>query len=229
LQQTTGIPARRIEVIHNAIRIAGKGASTEKAAALRAELMIAPDSNVIVIVGRLSREKDHLTLLEAVKRLPPTLKPHLLIVGDGPERPHIEARIRALQLESSVTLTGQQVSSDPYYGIARVAVLSSRSEGSPNALLEAMAARIPVVATAVGGIPEIVSHGESALLVHPGEFESMAGSIQRLLQDDGLAESLSTRAFALIRERHTPEGRARKLFEIYRDVCRVVPTSSPAG
>jgi glycosyltransferase involved in cell wall biosynthesis len=144
---------------------------------------------------------------------------HLVIVGEGPERPRVEARIRALRLEDSVTLTGQQVSADPYYGIAHVVVLSSRSEGSPNALLEAMAAGVPVVATAVGGIPEIVAHGESALLVNGGDAKAMAGSIQRILEDNALAKSLSRVARALIRQRHTPEGRARRLVEIYHGIC----------
>src|SRR5205823_11585403 len=115
------------------------------------------------IVGRLSREKDHIALLEAVDllraRLGPAVAPHLVIVGEGPERSRIEDKIRRLNLGSTVTLTGQRDSAEPYYGIADVAVLSSRSEGSPNALLEAMAAGVPAVATRVGGVPEIVTHG----------------------------------------------------------------------
>ena len=92
-------------------------------------------------------------MLEAIARLRPELNPYLMIVGEGPERPRIEQRIRSLNLAASVKLTGQQDSAEPYYGIAQVAVLSSLSEGSPNALLEAMAAGVPVVATRVGGIP----------------------------------------------------------------------------
>ena len=117
---------------------------------------------MILIVGRLSREKDHLSLLRALSQLAVVRGgegaaiAHLLIVGEGPERARIEAAIRHLGLSEMVTLTGQVPSAEPYYGIADLAVLSSLSEGSPNALLEAMAARVPVVATAVGGIPEIV-------------------------------------------------------------------------
>ncbi len=158
-----GVPPERIVIIHNAIP-AGWGAQAclpEQAAALRARMGIAPDRKVILIVGRLSREKDHLTLLEAVNRLRSQLSthitPHLVIVGEGPEKPRIEERVRRLGLDEYVTFTGQQSSAAPWYGIADVAVLSSLSEGSPNALLEAMATHVPVVATAVAGVPEIAS------------------------------------------------------------------------
>jgi len=212
-----GVKPDRIEIIHNAIppewgrRFRDPG----QAQALRAKLAIGADRNVILIVGRLSREKDHLTLLEAVARLPAELKPHVVIVGEGPERPRIEERVRSLNLTDSVTLTGQQESAEPYYGIAQVAVLSSLSEGSPNALLEAMAAGVPVVATRVGGIPEIVSHGETALLVEPGDISDMSISIARLLTDARFAQRLVERSREKILEHHAPQARMRKLLDIY--------------
>src|SRR5205823_14797886 len=99
------------------------------------------------------------------------------------------------------------------------AVLSSLTEGSPNALLEAMAARVPVVATAVGGIPEIVTHGQSALLVQPGDILGMADSIARVLEDPHEAESMAAQAHQLIREHYEPEHRTRRLVEIYRKLA----------
>lgn len=218
--QAKGVRAERIEIVHNAIRPdwGAEGRKPANAAELRVAMKIAPDRNVILIVGRLSREKDHLTLLDAVARLRPRFAPHLVIVGEGPERERIEERIRALGLEESVILTGQRDSAEPYYGIADVAVLSSWSEGSPNALLEAMAARVPVVATAVGGVPEIVTHGESALLVEPGDAGRLAASMERLLEDPRLASALAGRARELIQERYTPEERTRRLVEIYSGI-----------
>jgi glycosyltransferase involved in cell wall biosynthesis len=213
-----GVPADRIEIIHNAIP-SGWGTSARhpmEAAALRDQAGIPSDRKVILIVGRLSREKDHITLLEAVARLDSTLKPHLVIVGEGPERPNVEQRIRQLQLEAHVTLTGQQSSAQPWYGIADLAVLSSLSEGSPNALLEAMACGVPVVATDVGGIPEIVMHGESALLVQPGDPGQMKAAIRRLLTEPNLAAGIAKRSQELIAARHAPEARMRRLVSIYR-------------
>ena len=217
-----GVSPDRIEIIHNAIppdwgrRFREPG----QAQTLRFKLGIGADRNVILIVGRLSREKDHLTLLEAVSRLPSELYPHLIIVGEGPERPRIEQRVRSLNLTNSVTLTGQQESAEPYYGIAQVAVLSSLSEGSPNALLEAMAAGVPVVATRVGGIPEIAAHGETALLVEPGDIRDMSSSIERLLKDAGFARNLAERSRERILEYHAPEARVRRLVKIYSGLMK---------
>jgi glycosyltransferase involved in cell wall biosynthesis len=215
-----GVNPDRIQIVHNAIP-PDWGRSfrqPDKARALRSQLQIGADRNVILIVGRLSREKDHLTLLEAVARLPSELLPHVVIVGEGPERPHIEERMRTLHLTNSVTLTGQQETAEPYYGIAQVAVLSSRSEGSPNALLEAMAVGVPVVATRVGGIPEIVSDHESALLIEPGDVTAMKGSLTALLQDPVLAGNLVQHARQRILKHHSPEARVTKLVDTYTNL-----------
>jgi glycosyltransferase involved in cell wall biosynthesis len=213
-----GVAARRIEVVHNAIdpQWGLRGKTPEASAALRVKLGIGREKRVILIVGRLSSEKDHGTLLEAMRRLRDMApEAHLAIVGDGPERLKIEETIRALDLAGSVTLTGQVPSAEPYYGIAEVCVLSSLSEGSPNALLEAMAAGVPVVATAVGGVPEMVCDGESALLVAPGDCAAMTKAMAALLGDGDLARKLAGRAREIVVERHGPEARTRRLVEIY--------------
>lgn len=209
--ELTGMGVRRetIHVIHNAIQRGwGQGRVD------RASLGIGPEKKIALIVGRLSAEKDHLTLLDAVRELPV----HLLIVGEGPERGRIEERIRAEGREASVSLTGQVPSAEPYYGVADIAVLSSLSEGSPNALLEAMAAGVPVVATSVGGIPEIVTNEESALLVRPADRQAMTTAIGRLLNEEGLAPRLAQRARELAATRHSPEERTRRICKIYRDL-----------
>ena len=217
-----GVAPERIDVVHNAIdpQWGLRDRRPEASAALRAKLGIGPEKRVVLIVGRLSSEKDHRTLLEAAHRLQGSVPPpHLVIVGDGPERPKIEETIRTLGLVGSVTLAGQVPSAEPYYGIADICVLSSLSEGSPNALLEAMAAGVPVVATAVGGVPEMVSHGESALLIQPGNCQAMTGAIASLLADASLARKLADRARQLVLDRHAPEARTRRLVETY---CRIL-------
>jgi glycosyltransferase involved in cell wall biosynthesis len=132
----------------------------------------------------------------------------------------IEQEIVRLGLSEQVTLTGHQPSAEPYYGIANLAVLSSLSEGSPNALLEAMAAGVPVVATSVGGIPEIVRHGESALLVPPGDRDALAAAMAKLLTDPSLARQLTDRARMLILVKHSPQARVQHLVDIYRAVAK---------
>lgn len=221
-----GVDHQRIEVLHNAVKPdwGARYRSPESRSRLRAELGISPDARVIIIVGRLSHEKDHQTLLRAIHILQTRLSAanraplHLLIIGDGPERSAIEATIVRLGLQSSVTLIGQVPSAEPYYGLADVSVLSSLTEGSPNALLESMAARVPAVATAVGGVPEIASDKESALLIRTHDAEQMADAIAAVLSDSALAQCLAEKAYATILERFTPERRVKQLIGIYQDV-----------
>jgi glycosyltransferase involved in cell wall biosynthesis len=215
-----GVSAERIEVIHNSIRSdwGVEARTVATAERLRAKLGIPHERRVVLTVGRLSKEKNHLGLLASFKRLPPHLAAHLVIVGEGPERGAIEQFIADNDLTASVTLTGQQRSAEPYYGIADAAVLSSWSEGSPNALLEAMVAGVPVVATAVGGVPEIVEDSETALLVSPGDYGAMAGAIERVLTDHLFGKMLASRARQVAIDRFTPSARARRLATIYRDL-----------
>jgi glycosyltransferase involved in cell wall biosynthesis len=216
-----GVAPGNIQIVHNAIRPEwGRQArQPEHAAELRKQWGIAPDRNVILIVGRLSQEKDHVSLLEAVRQLPAAHNAHLVVVGDGPERAALEQRIAQWGMQPAVTFTGQQPSAEPFYGIAQVAVLSSRSEGSPNALLEAMAAGVPVVATRVGGIPEIVTHAESALLVEAGQAAPLSAALHSLLSDPPLASRLALHAQQLIAHRHSPQARFDTLAGIYRAAC----------
>jgi glycosyltransferase involved in cell wall biosynthesis len=214
------VAPERIAIVHNAIDPGwGEGAQVS-AAALRAKLGIAIGAKVILSVGRLSREKDHATLLDALDqiRVAGQIVPHLVIVGDGPERSRIERRIQELKLAAHISMTGQQPSAEPYYGLADVAVLSSRSEGSPNALLEAMAAGVPLVATTVGGIPEMVTSGDSALLVHPADSRELAQALTAALTDRELTDRLTGRARQLVETRFSPGARAQFLCALYRDL-----------
>jgi glycosyltransferase involved in cell wall biosynthesis len=218
-----GVDPARIEVIHNAIDHNWGHSDPAATDALRQSLGIPADRNIILIVGRLSREKDHLTLLEAVHKLEPRHRAHLVLVGDGPERPRIEARVRALNMSSQVTLAGQRDSAQPFYSLARIAVLSSLTEGSPNALLEAMAAGVPAIATRVGGVPEIATHEESALLVPPSSVAEMREALDRLLADPQLADALAHRSRHLIAERYTPQARTARLAAIYTELAGAPP------
>jgi glycosyltransferase involved in cell wall biosynthesis len=174
---------------------------------------------VALIVGRLSLEKDHLSLLRAVKQVRERHALHLVIVGDGPERPRIEAVVRELGIQDAVTLTGQQRSAEPFYGIADVAVLASRTEGSPNALLEAMAAGVPAVATTVGGIPEIATDGETALLVPPGDAAAIASALLAMFAEQGaLAHRLTASAQDRIKSEFLPARRVARLGDVYREL-----------
>ena len=214
-----GVQPEKIEVIHNAIdpNWGQKFATATERNALRAKLQIPDTKQVLLIVGRLSKEKDHLTLLQSVTELQRRgdQKLHLLIIGEGPERPVIQAKIQELDLSTAVTLVGQVRSAEPYYAIADVCILSSLSEGSPNALLEGMAMKVPVVATRVGGIPEIVSDRESAVLIEPRNAQAMAQAISEVLSNPELRQKLIENAYQLILQRYTPDYRTQRLVDVY--------------
>lgn len=226
-----GVRRERITVIHNAIRASwGQAArQPETAGALRAAWGIPEGVPVALIVGRLSLEKDHVGLLRALKQVRESKALHLVIVGEGAERPRIEAAIQDWGLQDAVTLTGQQASAEPFYGIADIAVLASRTEGSPNALLEAMAAGVPAVATTVGGIPEIATDGETALLVPPGDTDRLTTALLRILeQDAGVTDAMTQRAAENIRARYVPWQRVNTLSEIYRGLATGKAGADPA-
>lgn len=214
-----GAPAERISVVHNAI--SEEWLKGEVCAHAEAGDGIANRRRTILAVGRLSREKAFIHLLAAVEELRrrnPRLPFRLTILGDGPERSSLERRIQAAGLRDYVTLQGHVADVRPYLADTDLLAISSISEGSPNALLEAMCAGIPVVATAVGGIPEIVNHQETGLLVPPGDAPAMASALSLLLQDATLARNLARKAQDLLHSRHSSQTRTRTLVELYQNV-----------
>ncbi len=135
-------------------------------------------------VGRLSAEKDPETVLLAVSRLrDPSIQ--LSFLGDGPERQRLEARAAELGLVGSVRFHGVMADAASLYSAFDLFVLSSRTEGTPIVLFEAMAATVPIVATRVGGVPDVVTESE-ALLVPPGSAEALAEAI-RVVRDSPVA------------------------------------------
>ena len=158
--------------------------------------------------------------LRLLRQMRPERATRLILVGDGPERLAISQAIQAAGLNEQVRFAGQLKDVAPYYRAADVVAIPSLSEGSPNVLLEAMAFGAPVVATPVGGIPEIVTHGESALLVPVRSPQAMADAIDELLSNEAMAKSLARRAQENVEQNYSPDSRARSLLEIYSDVYR---------
>lgn len=219
---STGLPIERIAVQHNSIRRENK-TSVEEGQSLRSQLGISNDELLILSVGRLSREKGHMDLLAAFDYLlktPPGFRGKLVIVGEGPERGKLEATVESLGLKRDVLFAGQTGNVQPFYVAADVLVLPSHSEGSSNVLLEAMAADLPIVATAVGGVPEMVEDNNSALLVPAGDLIAMVAAIKRVLEDKQLAHRLTANASLLAAERYSPDSYALALINIYRLVAR---------
>ena len=211
-----GVPRRRIEIIPNAIRpdwIAspdrrGGGTDSPRHPDMREKIILA--------IGRFSKEKAHADLLEAlaILRTDPTLPPlRLLLVGEGHERQNLEALAAAKQIP--VTFAGQVSEVRPFYQQADIFVLPSLSEGSSNVLIEAMAAGNPIVATAVGGVPETVTDGVEAVLVPPAQPKILATAIAHLIRDPTLVRRLAEAAQARVRREFLPEVRTRRIAEMY--------------
>jgi len=163
--------AERSVVIHNAVDVAAAPRSRHDRPVPR-----------LVAVGRLKAPKDFLTLVRALAGLPEGGF-EALLVGDGPDRGEIEDEIRKLGVEGCVQLTGERSDVPALLADSDVFVLSSRSEGLPVSVLEAMAAELPVVASNVGGLGELVVDGETGLLVPPGDPKALGEALGRLIED----------------------------------------------
>lgn len=213
--EAAGVPRERISIVANSIRTNwAANAAPEEIEALRGQISSA-SAQIVLAVGRLSKEKAHADLIEALALLRDT-PAHLVLVGDGPERTALEclAAIRQVPL----TMTGQISDVAPHFALADVFVLPSHTEGSPNVLLEAMAAGLPIVATEVGGIPDAVTAGEQALLVPSSQPDVMAAAIRSLLTDRELARRLGTSALGRVSAQFSPEARVRTIAQIYQRV-----------
>jgi glycosyltransferase involved in cell wall biosynthesis len=214
-----GVRRERISICHNSVK-PPRNISKDEQQSLRANFQISHDERVIVCVGRLSREKGHNDLIHAIAlahEMEPTLKFKLLLVGDGPERAHLETVVRDLRIQEQVVFVGHVADVAAFYSIADVLALPSHSEGSPNVLLEAMAAGLPIVATAVGGVPEIAISGENSLLTSPHQPQEFADALLIVLTDDVPAKRLATNAIMRARE-FSPEAQALQLVCIYQEL-----------
>lgn len=192
-----GIPARRVAVIYNGINLAAFADGVAQRDVIRQALGVGDRDFVMILVGRLDPLKDHATAirtLEEVRRRRPDAR--LVLVGDGPERGRIESVIARQQLAPYVRLLGLRSDVARLLSAADLFLLTSVSEGIPLAVIEAMAAGLPVVATHVGGVGEVVQDGETGLLAPSGDPAAVAGQVLRIAADPALGQRLGQRGRA---------------------------------
>jgi glycosyltransferase involved in cell wall biosynthesis len=185
---------------------------------LREEYGLPPEGPMVGVVARLEPEKGHPTLLDAwpaVLAEFPTAT--LLIIGEGSRREALEAQAAGLGLGGSVIFTGRRDDVPAVTKALDVAVLPSYREAQGLTILEAMALSRPVVASNVGGIPEMIEDGVSGLLVPPHEPSALADAILRLLRDHPLADTLGRAGHDLVHERFCVQLMARAVETIYDD------------
>lgn len=202
LHRIDGFPARRVEVIENGIDLSRYYPAANRNA-LRRGLGLDPGRRYLACVARFHPVKDHATLLQAFARVAPARKDvDLLLAGDGPLRGELESLVERLGITGRVRFLGVRSDVPELLRAVDGFTLTSVSEAASLTLLEAMASRLPVVVTAVGGNPEIVRDGVEGLLVPRGDVAATAGAFLRLLDDPGAAATMGEAGRARVEERY---------------------------
>jgi glycosyltransferase involved in cell wall biosynthesis len=210
LLQKLGYKPSKVITIRNGVDLAGWPASKIDRQKKRMELRLSGADVLIGAVGRLDRQKGFGTLIEAMARLKGT-DARCVILGDGPEHDRLHALIRKHELERTVWLLGEKDEIPSWLSAFDLYCLPSLWEGLPNALLEAMALGLPVVASNVDGVPEAVADGKDGLLVPPSKPAALAKALASLVSDAGKRASLGAAAKATVNEKFT----LRRMIEEY--------------
>jgi glycosyltransferase involved in cell wall biosynthesis len=219
--EALGVSPQRIRIQHNSVR-PFEPPPQQDVERLRSQLGIGP-RRVVLAVGRMSHEKGHSDLLRAFAMLggrESTKGWCLVLAGDGPERASLARLSAQLGLGDSVVFAGYRSDVPVFYALADLVALPSHTEGSPNVVLEAFAAGVPVLAMAVGGVPEIISHEQNGLLVPGGDIPEMAAAIERLLGDELLRSRLSAAGRDCAATLYLPETYCRSMLTMYERVLR---------
>lgn len=212
-----GIAQERVPVIYSASELPGAGDGRE----FRRAAGLGDDLFLIGALGRLSREKGQTILLEALREV----RAHVpgaaaLLAGEGPDRPALEASVRRMGLSEAVifmpSLPRPRLGS--FFEAIDLFVLPSMRENLPLALIEAMLAGRPIVATAVGGVPELIEDRTTGILVPPGDPGALARAIRELAGDEALRGRLASEARRQAVERFAAKRFAEQIGEFYEKV-----------
>jgi glycosyltransferase involved in cell wall biosynthesis len=186
----------------------------------RAALGLDPQRPVVGTIGRLEDRKGHDQLLRAAGTMLAGgngRRPQIVIVGDGPLREKLQAQAESLGVADSVRFAGTVADVRPSLAAMDVFVLPSHAEGMSNALMEAMAAARPVVATAVGGNTEVVVDGKTGVLIPPADPMAIADAIAALLRDPARAAGLGAAAREFVTQRFGARARVAELEQLYQE------------
>ncbi|MBI4881280.1 MAG: glycosyltransferase [Planctomycetes bacterium] len=213
-------PRERFRVIENGIDLASfRAAGARSRGAARERLGCSPAALVLLVPARLVPIKGHAVLFDALRLLSPALLPlevHLL--GDGPLRRRLERAAARLREGFVVRFHGFRDDLPAVLPAGDVVVLPSKSEGMPLALMDAMACGVPVVATAVGGVPELLDQGAAGLLAAPRDAASLARALERVLGDIEFARGVARAGRKRVEERHTIERVVEEHARLYAEL-----------
>jgi glycosyltransferase involved in cell wall biosynthesis len=212
------VPPSKILTIENGVDVARFGLAVDRPGLLR-ELGIPPDAHILGSVARFVAEKDHATLVHAFSRVAvavPTA--HLIAVGDGPLLDPVAQLCHELGVASRVKLVGRRPDVPTLLKSFDVFALSSITEGTSISALEAMSAGVPIVATAVGGNPELVTHGVTGLLCPPRDPARLAARVVEVMRDPALGRALAAAAREKVIASYSLERTAAAYAALYEDL-----------
>lgn len=219
--ESLGIRNKKAWVVHNAVEV---GLNRNEFSAQREEkifqgLTIPRGSKLVVSAGRLSPEKGHRYLIEAIAKLGEKKKDIFFVFcGDGVCLEDLENQARESGVFEQCRFPGFRRDLPDIFSVMDLLVLPSLTEGLPNVVLEAFASGKPVVATAVGGVPEVVEDGVNGFLVPPANPELLAKAIRTSLSSEGLGQSLGEAGYQKVKTGFTFESQTRKLERIYQEL-----------
>jgi glycosyltransferase involved in cell wall biosynthesis len=217
--ETERVPAARVVELPNFLEErAFHHVAAEERSARRHSWGVPQGAFVIGIVARLAPVKNHAMVLRALQRLDEDV--HLVLIGAGPSRRALEELAGELHVDRRVHFTGQLVEAENLHQFFDVSVLCSRSEGFPNAVIEALAAGCPVVATPVGGVTEVISDRQTGLLVPVDQPDALAASVQELHYDAALRKRLSEAGPQHARGKYHQTLVIARLEALYQDLAR---------
>lgn len=222
-----GVAQARVRLIWSAVDAERLRPSAPRAV-LRARFAVGDDTPCVLVAAHLVRRKGVDVLLEAFAKLAPASRARLWIAGDGPERAALERSAAAVGIAERTRFLGHRSDLPDWLEACDLFVLPSRREGLGVAALEAMARGRPVVASAVGGLAEVVCAEETGLLVAPGDPAALAAALARLLDDPALAARLGAAGAQRVAE-HFPAERMVSAYEaLYREILAEAEPRSAA-
>lgn len=219
-------PAEKIEVVYNAVD--AERAAVAAPPGLREELGGGEGRPLVLTPARLHAQKGHATLLEAAAQVPDAV---FVLAGDGPEREPLEALAQRLGVADRVRFLGRREDVPELLAACDLFALPSLYEGSSLAVLEAMAAGIPIVSSAIGGTDELMEDGRSGLLVPPGDAEALAAALRRALGEPVLREEMAARARERVENGLRREQMASRVTDVYRELLggQPIPAAAVTG
>ena len=210
-------PTDKIEVIPLGLELDHFIDNRSRRGVLHRELGLDSASRLIGIVGRIAPIKNHRLFFDAMARvLAEYATAHVVVAGDGDLRPEMERYVREIGIANRVSFLGWRHDLPQVYTDLDVVVISSNNEGTPVSAIEAMAAGRPVVATRVGGLPDVISDGETGYLVAPGNVEQLASAVERVLGDGETTDRLRRKARESVKHKFAVERLATDIDLLYR-------------